>query len=99
MEIPKDYVIEAYRRLGYSLRPDSDDRTQLIFDDGQGMMFFHPLLEGGLVELQFALMDIQTTEGIMGMEAGWAHDTWLPSLAEVLKGTEFELDEGGSPED
>lgn len=99
MEIPKHYVIETYHRLGFVLRSVPDDPHSLVFDDGQGMMLFHPLLEGDLMELQFVLMDIQSTEGIMGMEAGWANDTWLPTLAQVLKGTEFELDEDGSPED
>ena len=99
MEVPEEYVIEAYRRLDFLLRPDPDDHDNLVFDDGQGMVFFHPVLDGGLMELEFIVLDIEGTEGTMGMEAGWAHRIWLPTLAEVLQGTEFELDVDYTTED
>ena len=60
------------------------------------MVFFHPVLDGGLMELEFIVLDI---EGTMGMEVGWAHRIWLPTLAEILKGTDFELDADYTPED
>ena len=51
----------------------------------------NPVLDGGLMELEFIVLDIEGTEGTMGMAPAWAHRVWLPTLA-ILKGTEFELD-------
>ena len=98
MEVPEEYVIEAYRLLGFSLHPDPNPVNR-VFIDEHGMLFFHPVLDDGLMELEFVVRDIEGTEGTMGMEVGWAHRVWLPTLAEVLKGTEFELDVDYTTED
>ena len=97
MEIPEGYVIEAFRRLGFYL-VEQDPRYR-VFVDKDSMEFFLPVLDGGMMQLVFMLQDMETTEGIEGMELGWTRETWLPTLAEVLKGTEFELDVDYTTED
>ena len=98
MEIPRDFVIEAYRLLGFALVPDPA-YNNLVFDDGQGMMFFHQQPANGMLDLYFVLLDIESTEGPNGMEPGWTHETWLPRLADVLRGTEYELSDDDTPND
>lgn len=97
MQVPEEHVIEAFSRLGFSVI--EQDSNYLVLADDSGMSFFLPVLDGGMMELPFMLQDMETTEGHMGMEQGWTYETWLPTLTEVLKGTEFELDVDDTIED
>ncbi len=90
MQIPEKYVIEAYRLLGFSVRPDPNPKHLVCVAD-DGWLFFHEILEDSMMELEFIVQDIESTEGTMGMQIGWARNVWLPALAEVLKGTDYKL--------
>ena len=44
------------------------------------------------MDLKFIMHAIENLEGNDILPRGSYRDTWLPALAEELKGTEFELD-------
>ena len=82
-EIPTQFVIATYGRLGFELG-DRRDR-QITFRNSEGALVFHEIMPGDVIDPLFALEDMERQlEAIGGFPAGWARETWLPTLLEIL---------------